>query len=89
MKKQEIKKALKSSEFTMFTVEGFVGAVSNSEKYVIVSTDNEKHETELIGCVTLAGVNLFLRIETKKGNETSLLELSEFLLCNSALVEKI
>ena len=89
MKKQEIKKALKSREFTAFKVDGFVGVVTNSEKYVIVSIDNEKCVTEVIGCATLSGVNLFLRIEAKKGNETFLFELSNFLLSNSEFVETI
>ena len=89
MKKQEIKKALKNAEVEriMFKVLGYDGIVNNYSKYIVVSTDENGDNPELIDAITLAGVNCFVRAETQKGRETFIYETAEFLTMLHDIVE--
>lgn len=89
MKNSEIKKALKSENSIFFKVRNFAGVLSNNEKYVVISNDEETDKSQLIGCCTLSGVNCFVRAETKKGYETEVFEIGEFLKIMADFVEEI
>lgn len=88
MKKQEIKKALKDeTQRIMFSVLGYAGLICNESKYVVVSTDENDNDAEVIDALTLAGVNCFVRAETQKGRNTRLYTTLDFLTMLHETVE--